>query len=369
MDVYVIREDGKPDSGASLRPHPRTGSPGGHAMAGGFISLPTGPEGVKSGAWASTAASHGRLRTAAGIEPMESPDGQFLYHLANSTNAGSGLSKLMRTPTEGGDTEFVFDGLRQRLWQVTEKGILFIRLAGRRLKVNLLRFDDRSVTEHGKIAVSARRLGGEFARIAASSRWPMAPNEYARDGMIAILCLSIIFGDWMVCRESLAPRSHLPCVATHSLLDGEQRRSAHGGPNTQALARFADFFEVECSLAPKAGKEHLELGEKSLESLLRIGGQQTVVENHLAFAGVKFQLVPKLGLVLEAPASCQRGIVREPELILHRTWFRHFAIVEQPEAIACVVQAVVGFMRDQHHARTRGHMPVVGDIDEQFISD
>ena len=115
-------------------------------------------------------------------------------------------------------------------------------------------------------------------------------------------------------------------VAEPFLLDGEQRRSPHGGPNTQAVAGFADFFEVECSLAPKAGKEHLELGEKSLESLLRIGGQQTVVENHLAFAGVKFQLVQKLGLVLEAPASCQLGIVGEPE------------------PVACIVQTVVDYM-------------------------
>ena len=116
-----------------------------------------------------------------GFEPMESPDGRFLYYLENA-QTGTGLSKLMRTSIDGGNPELVFDGVRQRLWQITQKGILFVTLSGPNLNVNLFRVDDRTQVSLGILPFPLGG-GGEFARIAASSdgRWLLTTTRERDD--------------------------------------------------------------------------------------------------------------------------------------------------------------------------------------------
>jgi Tol biopolymer transport system component/DNA-binding winged helix-turn-helix (wHTH) protein len=78
-----------------------------------------------------------------GFDPVEAPDGQWLYYTRDR-----GSAAIWRLPVAGGPESFVFDFNQRnysRLWTVTEKGILFaVPLPPARTSLRLFSFADRA---------------------------------------------------------------------------------------------------------------------------------------------------------------------------------------------------------------------------------
>ena len=57
------------------------------------------------------------------------------------------------------------------------------------------------------------------------------------------------------------------------------------------------------------------------------------------------------------------------EAVLVRAFKRRLAVVADSQPLAGEVKAVVGFVADQYHARAAVQMSIVGDVDQQLLTD
>ena len=185
-DVYLVDLDGRPPVQLTSDPTfdgtPEWSSDGQWIF---FTSNRSGrPELWKISVNGGTAS---QLTRGGGLQPREAPDGRTLFYL-NPPTYGSGVSRLMQVPIEGGEEVVVLDRVRFGLWAVTDSGIIFATIEREQDVLDFYEFRDRLVRRLGALPFRFSRIAGLGGlTVSRDGRWALASvtDRWESDIMVA----------------------------------------------------------------------------------------------------------------------------------------------------------------------------------------
>ena len=137
-----------------------------------------------------------RLTTGGGFEPRESSDGGVLYYVDAPSRNGLGIAAVLKqVPSGGGPETVVFDGVPPGAWDVTDRGIVFVKgdagVAGSTAapdELDFYNFEDRRIQRLGELPFSVARYGvSRTLTVSRDGRWALAAHidRWDRDILVA----------------------------------------------------------------------------------------------------------------------------------------------------------------------------------------
>ena len=137
-----------------------------------------------------------RLTTGGGFEPRESSDGGVIYYVDAPSRNGLGIAAVLKQVSSGGGPEtVVFDGVPPGAWDVTDRGIVFVKgdagVAGSTAapdELDFYNFADRRIQRLGELPFSVARYGvSRTLTVSRDGRWALAAHidRWDRDILVA----------------------------------------------------------------------------------------------------------------------------------------------------------------------------------------
>lgn len=194
-DIYIVAAEGGPSR--RLTDAPAIDADPEWSGDGRWIYYASNASG-RSEIWKVAAAGGvpARLTTGGGFEPRESSDGRVIYYVDAPARNGLGIAAVLKQVSAGGGPEtVVFDSVPPGAWDVTDRGIVFVKgdagVAGSTAAPDELvfyNFADRRVQRLGQLPFSVARYGvSRTLTVSRDGRWALAAHidRWDRDILVA----------------------------------------------------------------------------------------------------------------------------------------------------------------------------------------
>lgn len=193
-DIYIVSAEG--GSSRRLTEGPAIDGDPEWSVDGRWIYYTSNASG-RSEIWKVAAAGGTpvQLTTGGGFEPRESSDGRVIYYVDAPARNGLGISAAVKqVSSAGGPETVVFNGVPPGAWDVTDRGIVFVRgaagvagSAGVPDELDFYRFTDRRTQRLGELPFPVARYGvSRTLTVSRDGRWALAAHidRWDRDVLV-----------------------------------------------------------------------------------------------------------------------------------------------------------------------------------------
>jgi Tol biopolymer transport system component len=183
-DIYVVSVEG--GSSRRLTESPSIDSDPEWSVDGRWIYYTSNASG-RSEIWKmpATGGTPVRLTSGGGFEPRESSDGRVIYYVDASARNGLGVAAVLKqVSAAGGPETVVFEGVPPGAWDVTDRGIVFVKgaagvsgSAAAPDELDFYSFADRRIQRLGGLPFQVARYGvSRTLTVSRDGRWALAAH-------------------------------------------------------------------------------------------------------------------------------------------------------------------------------------------------